>query len=281
MKELSFKNDLKIKDALIKRMDHHIEMDDLMQGATGSNGKGCTVWCALNNGKLKNGYDHSAFPDVLGLPEWLARLHDTIYEGLTTENSKWFSREWVRSIPVGVNLEPVKWKFSVFLLKENIDRVLTLAINDELKTKVVDSIRLCLAVNESAIVTGVWDESAARSAAKSAELAARSAAWSAARSAAKSAELAARSAAWSAARSAAKAAELAARSAAWSAARSAESATWSARSATWSAESAARSAAWSAAWSARSAAWSAESAAWSAASYKKYADELLRLFLEA
>ena len=243
MKELSFKNDLKIKDALIKRMDHHIEMDDLMQGATGSNGKGCTVWCALNNGKLKNGYDHSAFPDVLGLPEWLARLHDTIYEGLTTENSKWFSREWVRSIPVGVNLEPVKWKFSVFLLKENIDRVLTLAINDELKTKVVDSIRLCLAVNESAIVTGVWDESAARSAAKSAELAARSAAWSAA--------------------------------------RSAESATWSARSATWSAESAARSAAWSAAWSARSAAWSAESAAWSAASYKKYADELLRLFLEA
>jgi len=262
MKELSFKNDLKIKDALIKRMDHHIEMDDLMQGATGSNGKGCTVWCALNNGKLKNGYDHSAFPDVLGLPEWLARLHDTIYEGLTTENSKWFSREWVRSIPVGVNLEPVKWKFSVFLLKENIDRVLTLAINDELKTKVVDSIRLCLAVNESAIVTGVWDESAARSAAKSAELAARSAAWSAARSAAKSAELAARSAAWSAA-------------------RSAESATWSARSATWSAESAARSAAWSAAWSARSAAWSAESAAWSAASYKKYADELLRLFLEA
>jgi hypothetical protein len=294
--ETTFKNDQKIKDALIKRMDHHIEMDELLQGSTGSGGKGCTVWCALNNGELKKGYDHSAFPDVLGLPEWLARLHDVIYEGLETEDSKWFSKEWVRAIPVGVNVEPVKWKFSVFLLKENIDRVLSLEINEELKTKIVDSIRQCLSVNESAILTGVWDESAAESARSAAE-SARSAAWSA-RSAAESARSAAwsawsaKSAAWSAAKSAAWSAAESAKSAAKSAAESAwsaaESAAWSAKSAAWSAAESARSAAKSAAKSAAESAWSAaESAARSAAesaaksaAYKRYAIELLRMFSE-
>ena len=178
--ELSFKNDKSIKDALIKRMDHHIEMDELMQGATGAYGKGCTVWCALNNGDLHKGYVHSAFPDVLGLPEWLARLQDSIYEGLTSKDSKWFSKEWVRAIPVGVNLELVKWKFSVFILKENIDRVLSLTISSELKAEVVNAIRGCLAVNESAVTTGFWNDEAAESAmsaAESARSAARSAAY--------------------------------------------------------------------------------------------------------
>jgi hypothetical protein len=259
MSELSFKNDPKIKTALVKRMDHHIELDNLVQGATGDNGKGCTVWCALNNGELKRGYDHSAFPDVLGLPEWLARLQDAIFEGLTEEDAKWFSSQWVKAIPVGKDLTGVKWKFCAFVLKENIERVLLLDIAEELKKQVVDAIQTCAGLHDTAASTGIFDESAAESAA-----------WSAARSA----ESAAESAAWSAARSAESAAR-SAESAAWSAARSAESAARSAESAAWSAESAALSAE-SAARSAESA---AESAAWSA--YKRYADELIRLLSEA
>ena len=245
---LSFKNDATIKEALIHRMDKHIELDELVQKATGEGGKGCTVWCALNNGEIKEGYNHAAFEKILGLPEWLAKLHDTIYEGLTVKDSKWFSKEWVRAIPVGKNLDIIKWKFCAFILKENIARVLVLNIKNDLKKQVVDAINGCLSLHESAIASGKWDKSAARSAAWSA---ARSAAWSAAVSAVRSA------------------AESAAESAAWSA----ESAVRSA------AESAAESAAWSAESAARSAAWSAESAARSAA-YKKYADELLMLFVE-
>lgn len=169
--ELTFKNDPLIKDSLVKRMDKHIELDELLQGATGNNGKGCTVWCALNNGELKRGYDHSAFPDVLGLPEWLARLQDTIFEGLDVEDSKWFSSEWVRAIPIGKNIEPVKWKFCAFILKENIEIVLSLDIKDDLKKQVVDAINMCLSVQISAIETGAVDE-AAWSAAWSAESAA-------------------------------------------------------------------------------------------------------------
>ena len=207
--ELSFKNNQLIKNALITRMDHQIEMDELLQGAIGSNGKGCTVWCALNNGELKRGYDHSAFPDVLGLPEWLARLHDVIFEGLTPNDSKWFSKEWVRAIPVGKDLTPIKWKFTIFLLKENLERVLSLKnSSDELKNHVANAIRGSLAVNESALSTGVWDESAAESA--------RSAAWLAAESAAESAAEVAEGSACSAARSAARSADWSVRLA-WSA----------------------------------------------------------------
>src|SRR5689334_2362726 len=117
--ELSYKNDPQIKDDLIARMDKHIELDELLQKATGDNGKGCTVWCALNNGNIRHGYSHESFPSVLGLPEWLARLHDALFEGMNEEDAKEFSSQWPKAIPVGVNLEPVKWKFSAFLMKEN------------------------------------------------------------------------------------------------------------------------------------------------------------------
>jgi hypothetical protein len=245
--ELSFKSDPLIKQQLIKRMDHHIAADNLLQKATGANGKGCTVWCALNNGELHKGYDHSAFPDILGLPEWLARLQDTIFEGLGVDDAKAFSSAWPKAIPVGKNLEPVKWRFCAFVMKENIERVLLLDIDDSLKKQVVDSINGVLSLHERAATTGIWDRSAAWSAAESA----RSAAWSAARSAA-----------WSAARSAAGSAA----ESAWSAAESARAAAGSAAE---SARSAAGSAAGSAAESARSAA------------YRRYADELLRLLAEA
>jgi hypothetical protein len=245
--ELSFKSDPLIKQQLIKRMDHHIAADNLLQKATGANGKGCTVWCALNNGELHKGYDHSAFPDILGLPEWLARLQDTIFEGLGVDDAKAFSSAWPKAIPVGKNLEPVKWRFCAFVMKENIERVLLLDIDDSLKKQVVDSINGVLSLHERAATTGIWDRAAAGSAAESA----RSAAWSAARSAA-----------WSAARSAAGSAA----ESAWSAAESARAAAGSAAE---SARSAAGSAAGSAAESARSAA------------YRRYADELLRLLAEA
>src|SRR6266516_2957355 len=110
--------------------------------------------------------------------------------------------QFTESIPVGVSefsLERVKWQFCAYLLKENIERVLTLEIADELKKQVVSAVRRVLLVHETALQTERWDESAARSAesaARSARSAARSAAWSA-ESAARSA-WSAESAAWSA-----------------------------------------------------------------------------------
>ncbi len=275
---LTYHNNKKIKSSIVAEMKKHQKNDQFIKGSYSKmNGKfkGCAVGCAIDSfnirlGKAYKNDSHKAFEEAIGVPEWLARLQDGVFENLPDGESSQFAVDLLDAIPVGVDLTPVKWKFSVYLLKENIDIVMALSIEQELKEKVVSSIRQCLTVNEDAVKTGAWNEIAAWSAARSAESAARSA-----DSAAESAWSAAESA-WSAARSAesaARSAESAAESAARSAARSA------AESAAWSASSAASSA-WSA-WSAWSAAESAARSAAESAAYQRYAGELLRLLRNA
>jgi hypothetical protein len=287
----TFTKDITKKD-LLKEIEKHRKADQIVQGTYGKkNGqwRGCAVGCSIHSiNNLKNTRyqtgNHSVYEKELGIPEWLARLEDTIFEGLPVEDAKKWPGQFIKAIPENVDLEPVKWKFSVYLMKENIDRVLGLDISDELKEEVVSGIRKVLAVHENAIKTGKWDKSAAASAAESAERSAAESAASAAESAASAAESAARSAAesaersaWSAERSAWSAAASAAESAARSAASAARSAERSAAASAWSA---AASAARSAAASAARSAWSAAESAWSAA-YIKHSKKLLKLLKEA
>ena len=114
------------------------------------------------------------------MPEWLARLEDTIFEGLPNAVAKTFPARFLEAIPVGVDLESVKWRFSLILLAENAERVKGTEIADELKKQVLDVIEQVATVNREAIEDGEWNESAARSAACSAAWSAESAARSAA-----------------------------------------------------------------------------------------------------
>ena len=262
---LSYKNDVNLKTMIVEEMKSHQEHDQIIKGTYGRmNGvfKGCAVGCAVDsfNRKLDKKYavdSHAAFENAIGVPEWLARVQDNIFEGLPDKENSQFAVDFLEAIPVGVNLKPVQWKFCAFILKENIERVLSLKIADDLKKQVVYAIRQVLTLHEDAIKSGDWKKSAARSAAECARSAADSAAESA-----RSAWSAARPAAWSTAWSAAESAAECARSAAESAAESARPSAWSA----------ARSAAWSAAWSARSAARSA--------AYQRYAKKLLKILKE-
>jgi len=183
---VSFKNDPKLKEMLVDEIEVHRKADQIIQRTygEGSNGdwKGCAVGCSIHslNKKLGKTYatnDHSVYEKELGIPEWLARLEDTIFEGLPIEEAKKWPTKFTKAVPVGVNLEPVKWKFCAFILKEGIERVLKLDIKDDLKKKVVDSIQGVLKLHEDAILLGTWAESAAWSAAWSAARSARSAAW--------------------------------------------------------------------------------------------------------
>ena len=280
---LSYHNDENLKALVVAEMKNHQKKDQFIKGAyekLDSKFKGCAIGCTIDSvnkifGRSYKTSEHKVFEEALGIPEWLARLQDSFFENLPVGDNSQFAVDFLSAVPTGVNLEPVKWKFCSFILKEGIERILLQHnLSEELMDQVVSAMRGVLNLHESAINTGEWDLEAAWSA------------WSAAESAAELARSAARSAAWSAesAQSAAEsAAELArsAESAAWSAAWSAESAAWSAelaRSAAWSAESAR-----SAAWSAESAAWLAWSAAWSAwsAEYRRYANELIRLLKDS
>ena len=197
---ISYHGDENLKKQLVSEIAQHRTADQIIQGTygegIGKNWRGCAVGCSIHslNRKLGKKYsisDHKVYEKALGLPEWLARLEDEIFDGLPKEEAMKWPEQFAQAIPVGVNVERVKWQFCSFILKENSERVLTLNISDELKKQVVESIQGVLAVHENALKSGIWDQ-----------FAAESAAWSAAESAAGSAARSAWSA-WSAARSAA------------------------------------------------------------------------------
>ena len=169
----AFLDDPAVKEKYVTRVKAHAEADEIIHGKYWQNGKGCAVGCTIHSG------DHKAYEKELGLPEWLARLEDTLFEGMNNGKAKEFPLKFLQAIPVGVDLEPVRWKFCAFILRENIKQVLSLKIPDELKEQVVKAIRQVLAVHKNAVKEGRFNRSAAESAWSAAE-----SAWSAARSAA-------------------------------------------------------------------------------------------------
>ena len=182
---ISYHNDKFLKSKIVKEMKLHQEQDRFIKGSYSHiNGgfHGCAVGCAIDsmNIQLKKNYaydNHKVFEEAIGVPEWLARLSDTIFEGLSDKENSQFAVDFLKAIPVGINLEPIKWKFCAYILKENIERVLSLKIDDKLKKQVVSAIRQCLALHENTIKTGFLDRSAAWSAAESAAESAWSAAY--------------------------------------------------------------------------------------------------------
>lgn len=172
----AFHGDPAVKAFYINRVRAHRLADNLIQGKTWEHGKGCAVGCTLE------AYDHSRYPIELGIPEWLGRLQDRLFEGLPNSEAMMFPEVFYERIePGATQFETVKWKFSLFLLGENAARVSELKISDQLRTEVINAIRGMEGLYVEALETGIFPESAAESAAWSAESAesAESAAWSA------------------------------------------------------------------------------------------------------
>ena len=164
---LSYHNDPKIKRKYVNRLKCHRRLEHLTQGiGFESNGttKGCAVGCTLDN------YDHSRYPIELGLPEWLARLEDYLFEQLPKGEAEQFAEDFLRMIPVGVNVEPVRHRLAV----ARIDQSLTRLESD--KEQYADECRNALNLVK------LWHQSQIDGKSESA-------AWSAARSAARSAHI--------------------------------------------------------------------------------------------
>ena len=241
---LTYHNDPALKARIIEQARHHLAADMLVRGTygnrDGSKFRGCSVGCFANDIDPERSDYHAVVAEHAGWPEWLVRLSDALFEGLPEGERDAFHVALREVVPVGVDIEPVRYRLSIARHQRQLARLEGNA--EPYAQQVCDALRGVITWCEAQTAGAGSD--AQRSVAESAE-SARSAAWSA-RSAAWSAESVARSAAWSA------------ESAAWSAESAARSAAWSAESAATSAARSARSAAWSAAWSAESAARSAE-----------------------
>ena len=127
MQELkAFHNEKSIKLKYVKRMSDHIKADELIHGEGWKDGKGCAVGCTLNR------YDHACYQNELGLPEWLARLEDSLFENMSIEKSKTFPLLMLQAIPIGVNLDKTYHKMQIYILelaKQNVKAEFDYVIN--------------------------------------------------------------------------------------------------------------------------------------------------------
>jgi hypothetical protein len=248
----SYHNDPAIKAFHVAQAKHHLAADMLVSGTYGecnaSNFRGCSIGCMAHDIDPSRDDYHKLVAEHAGWPEWLARLNDSIFEGLPKGERETFHVDLREAIPVGVDLEPVLHKLAL----RRIDRLIELQTSALGKSveSVDDVIQETLAAliqvrrcHEAEIGGNVCDWSAARSAAwasaeaawASAEAAWAESAWAAAEAAWSTAESARADSAWASARSAAESARLAWASAAWSSAESARSAesAWAAAESAW------------------------------------------------
>ena len=107
----AFHNDPKVKEKYITRVKAHQIADEIVQGQYWEYGKGCAVGCTVHSS------DHSSYENELGIPSWIARLQDKLFEGMANEDAKLFPLKFLEAIPVGVDLEKSKAPFLIFLLE--------------------------------------------------------------------------------------------------------------------------------------------------------------------
>ena len=121
-----------IKDEYINRLKAHYKEDQIVKGQYWQDGKGCAVGCTIH------GDDHKAYERELGIPMVLARLEDSIFEGLFNEEAKEFPLDFLSAINVGADLSPVADKFLHWLLIDKIHGVIQYVEDKKIVQSVAD-----------------------------------------------------------------------------------------------------------------------------------------------
>lgn len=172
---LSFHNDISIKKKYLNRVIKHRELDNIIKGIGWENGKGCAVGCTLED------YNHERYPVELGIPIWLAKLEDIIFENLNNDESKYWPELFLKSIPVGVNLEKIKHQLSIIRINNLLEIQNKLLLenkkNLEIFLQVINSIKLIKKCHELDLNNNCFEWYSAISAAWSSSSAARLAAF--------------------------------------------------------------------------------------------------------
>ena len=117
----SYKGKTELKEKTVAMARSHVEQDHLVAGLYYSNEtaewKGCSVGCFTHD---PDG-GHAKYPKMFGLPEWLARLQDRIFEGLDQEHRAWWHTSLFEAIPVGASLDLCLPKIIYWTLTEGLE----------------------------------------------------------------------------------------------------------------------------------------------------------------
>jgi hypothetical protein len=115
---LAFHGNPKIKAKYLNRVKAHQKADEIVKGQYWQDGKGCAVGCTIHSS------NHRAYETELGIPLALARLEDSIFEGLPNELAKEWPSKFLSAIELGADLSFVWPKFALWLLTDPQNGVL-------------------------------------------------------------------------------------------------------------------------------------------------------------
>ena len=159
-KYCAFNGSETFRQQMIDAADEHERLDHYMAGTYGDGVKACSVGCSvrsvnkINNKRILRG-SHAGLAKNLGIPEFICRLQDTIFEGLPSALRPSFTGKLFRAIKAGADLSAV---LPLFLL-----RVLG-GLPEQGRADVVASIKLARDVLQLWADTGFVDATAAHAA---------------------------------------------------------------------------------------------------------------------
>ena len=109
---IAYHNDQANKDAIIQQLVEHRDADQIIKGRYWEHGKGCAVGCTVHSS------NHMDYEKLFGIPVALARLEDTIFEGLPNDVAKEWPIRFMTAIQPGKDLSLVSWKFLHWILTD-------------------------------------------------------------------------------------------------------------------------------------------------------------------
>ena len=174
----AFHGDEAIKDKYIAQAKGHREASEIVKHTFYENVDGKVEVCSTGCLTHKDDGGHDLYPEMFGIPEWVAYLQEGIFVGLPEEKALLWTERFLAAIPVGADFDGLADRLAIRRLKEEC-LPLSGSWPESIRADVVASIEGAIAALE-----GKGDREAAESAARSAAWSAESAAWSAAWSAA-------------------------------------------------------------------------------------------------
>ena len=105
------------KAELVDVLAWHREKGRLAQGwYYWRHGRGCAVGCTLHEFAPGEEEDHRLYERLFGIPESLAYLEDSIFEGLDVVSARTWPERFARAIPEGANLGNVADRIALWII---------------------------------------------------------------------------------------------------------------------------------------------------------------------
>jgi len=122
-----------LRNEILFEISEHQRLDNYTQRLYWNGKKGCLIGCLA---KENDDDQHKYLEDVYNIPKEILYLADSIFEGITVEQSKKWPMQFCSAIKTGQDLSRVRSKFAHWTLMHKGFGVITLVDDADLKVNI-------------------------------------------------------------------------------------------------------------------------------------------------